>query len=179
MSLLLFLENETCGETFPYEPLNFTQDIRLSYYFDSLSAMFEQDVQTRRHAPRTAHWSRLRSFYLNILEVIRKTYIRSTRKGSYGKVSPHYSHKTKEETNVPPYTWRYPLACTRSFAPAPPRDIVARSWARSHDCATAWEQVPAVCSHAHFACTHKGLPKQPSKIPSKPCLQNRTVPSFP
>ena len=35
-----------------------------------------------------------------------------------------------------------------------PRDTVARSWARSHDCATAREQVPAVCLHAHFACTH-------------------------
>ena len=76
------------GKLLPEVPLNFTQDIRLSYYSACLSAMFEQDVQTKRHAPRMARWSRLRFFYSNIPEVIRKTYIRSTRKGSYGKTSP-------------------------------------------------------------------------------------------
>ena len=62
--------------------MNFTQDIRLSYYFDTLSAMFEQDVQTKRHAPRMARWSWLRHSYSHFSEVIRKTYIRSTREGA-------------------------------------------------------------------------------------------------
>ena len=37
----------------------------------------------------------------------------------------------------------------------PHRGIAAQSRARSHDYATAWKQVSAVCSHAHFAYTEK------------------------
>ncbi len=40
--------------------MNFAKDIRVSYCFVRKSAMFEQEVQTRRHATRMLRWRRLR-----------------------------------------------------------------------------------------------------------------------
>ena len=48
---------------------------------------------------------------------------------------------------------RYPLDIVGPPDVVDLRGSAAQSWARSHDCVTAWEQVPGVYLHAHFACT--------------------------